>query len=307
MQTLFEGEFNMKLEKIKGSTYYINAPTNIGVYVFKNKNCLLIDTGINSTQAKKINEVLLENGLHPKYILNTHSHADHCGGNPYFQSTYPGCTVHASETERLYMENPELLDTLLFSSSPIKGLGPGYKPLKIDFTLETGTQKINDEKFEIIPLPGHSVGQIGVTTPEKVCFVGDAVFSEEIIEKYQFPYLFHIQKSLDTLQNLKNIDADYFVISHANEVISKEQMGELLDKNIRNIEKFSEQILELLDQSLTREDILENISILNDVSMDFKQYFRNLSTTSAFIKHLMDQNLLEYSMENGKLYYFKKP
>ena len=34
----------MELTKIKGSTYYINAPTNIGIYVFKNKNCLIIDT-----------------------------------------------------------------------------------------------------------------------------------------------------------------------------------------------------------------------------------------------------------------------
>ena len=43
----------MELTKIKGSTYYINAPTNIGIYVFKNKNCLIIDTGINNTQARK--------------------------------------------------------------------------------------------------------------------------------------------------------------------------------------------------------------------------------------------------------------
>lgn len=297
----------MKLEKIKGNTYYINAPTNIGVYVFKNKNCILIDTGINTTQAKKIDEVLVENGLHPKYIINTHSHADHCGGNHYFLNTYPGCTVHASETEKLYMENPELLDTLLFSASPVKGLSSGYKPLKVDFILEKGIQKINDEKFEVISLQGHSVGQIGVITPEKVCFVGDAVFSEEIIEKYQFPYLFDIQQSLDTLQNLKNTDADYYVISHSEGWVSLEQMGALLDKNIGNIEKFVQQMLELLDQSLTREDILENISVLNDLSMDFKQYFRNLSTTSAFIKHLMDKNLLDFSMENGKLYYFKKP
>jgi len=34
----------MELIKIKGNSYYIKAHTNIGVYMFKNKNCILIDT-----------------------------------------------------------------------------------------------------------------------------------------------------------------------------------------------------------------------------------------------------------------------
>ncbi len=43
----------MELTKIKGNSYYINFPTNIGVYIFKNKNCLLIDTGKNKYDGKK--------------------------------------------------------------------------------------------------------------------------------------------------------------------------------------------------------------------------------------------------------------
>jgi glyoxylase-like metal-dependent hydrolase (beta-lactamase superfamily II) len=44
----------MELEKIKGGTYYCPGNTNIGVYAFKNKNCLLIDTGINNTYARRL-------------------------------------------------------------------------------------------------------------------------------------------------------------------------------------------------------------------------------------------------------------
>ena len=51
----------MKLEKINGNTYYINAPTNIGVYTYKNKNCMLIDTGSTHSQGKKIDLILEEN------------------------------------------------------------------------------------------------------------------------------------------------------------------------------------------------------------------------------------------------------
>jgi hypothetical protein len=43
----------MNLEKINRNTHYIQAPTNIGIYVFKNKNVLIIDSAINRYEAKK--------------------------------------------------------------------------------------------------------------------------------------------------------------------------------------------------------------------------------------------------------------
>jgi hypothetical protein len=92
---------NMELIKIKGNTYYIQAGTNIGVISFKNKNCLLVDTAINNTAARKIDTIISENSLHAKYIINTHSHEDHCGGNNYFKDTYPGTYVYASEIEKI--------------------------------------------------------------------------------------------------------------------------------------------------------------------------------------------------------------
>lgn len=295
----------MSLNKIKGNSYYISATTNCGIFVFKNKNCLLVDTGINNTEAKKIDQILIENNLHPKYIINTHNHLDHCGGNTYFQRTYPGCLVYTSLKEKLFMENPEFQASILSSSSPIKGIDKSNKPITVDFVLDYGTNKINDEKFEVISLKGHSIEQIGIITPEKVCFLGDSIFSEEILEKYSFPYLYDIEESINTLNLLKDVDADYFIISHSNHVLNREQILVLVDKNLENIENFKNQMLDLLDQPLTREDLLENITILNDLSLNFYQYHLNFGGISAFITYLYSKGLINYSIENGKLYYFK--
>lgn len=295
----------MELNKIKGNTYYLNAPTNIGVYTFKNKNCILVDSGINTTVAKKIDEVLMENGLHTKYIINTHNHLDHCGGNIYFQNTYTGCLVYASEKEKLYMENPHLFPSMLFGASPIKELNRSNKPFKVDYVVEYGTNKINDEKFEIISLSGHSIDLIGVVTPEKVCFLGDSIFSQEIMEKYSLPYLYDIEAEIATLNSLRDVDADFFVISHCEKVIDKGELLSLIDLNLENIENYKNQILELLDQPLTREDILENLAVLNDLTMDFNQYHLNFAAVSAFVSYLFKQNLIQNSLENGKVYYFK--
>lgn len=295
----------MNLIKIKGNTYYINSPTNIGVYCFKNKNCLLIDTGLNNSAARKNDEILNQNNIHPKYIINTHSHLDHCGGNHYFKNKYTGCYVYASVKEKVYMENIELQPSMLYSSYPVKDLAGNIDDLKVDFLLEYGINKINDEKFEIIKIKGHSPEHIGIISPDKVCFLGDSIFSEEIIKKYSFPNLFHIHDSIDTLKSIREIEADYFMVSHAERIYDKEQICALAELNLRNIDKYRTEILELLDKPLTREEIMESLTILNDLELSFKQYHIYMSSLSAFLKLLLDQGLITYSIENGKLYYYR--
>ncbi len=295
----------MTLNKIKGNTYYIDGPTNCGVFVFKNKNCLIVDTGINNTEAKKIENLLTENNLHPKYIINTHSHLDHCGGNLYFKKNYTGCLVYTSKLEKLFMENTDLFSSILSSSYPSKAFNRSNKPLEVDFILEYGINKLNDEKFNIIALPGHSIEHIGIVTPEKVCFLGDSIFSSEILDKYSFPYLYNIEDSLLSLNKIKNIDADYFVISHSKKILDKSEINSLVDKNIENINKYKNQILDLLDQPLTRENILEDITILNNLSLNFYEYHLNFGGISAFISYLYNEKLIDYSIEDGNLYYFK--
>lgn len=297
----------MELTKIKGNTYYIKAPTNTGVYVFKNKNCILIDTGISNTQARQVDDILTKNNLHPKYIINTHNHIDHCGGNHYFQKNYPGCLVYSSSKERVFMENIELCPAILWGSTPIKDIYKINKPFTVDFTLKYGINKINDEKFEVISLPGHTEEHIGIITPEKVCFLGDAIFSKETLKKYSIPYLYDIDHSLETLEYIKTLDADFFVISHGNEIVPKEEIEDLCNKNIENINKYTDDILELLDQPLSKEDLLQNIAILNNLEMGIFQYYINQSTISAFLSHLISKNLVNHSVEDGKLYFFKKP
>lgn len=294
----------MDLIKIKGNTYYFNAPTNAGVYIFKNKNCLIIDTGLNNGHARKLEEALIDLGLHPKYIINTHSHMDHCGGNSYFQENYPGCVVYTSELEKVYLDNPHIPPSIIFSSSPPKELYRRQKPVNVDFTLDYGITRINDEKFEILSLKGHSVDQIGIVTPERVCFMGDSIFSEETIRRYGIPYLYDIEDTKATLNTLKVTDCDFFVPGHSDNFMTREELLVLIDKNLENIHKYENQIVELLDQPLTREELLENIIVLNDLEVSYRQFLLYHSSLSAFIAYLFNRDLISYSLENGKLYYY---
>lgn len=297
----------MELVKIKGNTYYIPSSTNIGVYKYKNKNCMIIDTGISNTSGRKIDELINQNALHVKYIANTHCHCDHAGGNGYFLNTYPGCEVYGSERTKLYLENPELLPSMFFAA-PVKisSLSSLVTPSKVQNVMEEGINKINDEKINVLDTNGHCPGQIALITPEKVCFTGDAVFSREILEKYKVPNITDIDAFLKSIDKLCEADADYYVLSHADKVYEKEEFLEVAKYNKDMINSTIKDMLDMMSQPQTREGLCESIFVLNDIKMTLSEYHLINTTVGACINHLYTNGEIDYSMEDGKLYYYAK-
>jgi len=298
----------MQLTKINGNTYYLPAPTNIGVFQFKDKYTLLIDTGDNNQQARKIADIIQDNNLNIKYIINTHNHIDHAGGNIFLQEHYPGALFYASEDEKLFLENGYLFPMYLYGGNPPHELYRHFlkgKKLRVDELLVPGTCKVNDERFEIIPLPGHARGQIGIGTRDRVCFLGDALFSREIIAKYSFPFLFDIGEQLNSYKTIEELDYEFYLIGHAAQIYDQLAIKDLVQYNRNNLKYYLDMALDLFTQPHTREELLEEICILEELTFDFNEYYFSLSTTGAIIAYLYDQGELKHKLENGKLYYYK--
>ncbi|MDN5343386.1 MAG: hypothetical protein PWP28_2266 [Oceanotoga sp.] len=295
----------MKLNKINRSTHYIDAPTNIGIYIFKNKNVLLIDTGINKYAAKKIEDILINNNLHPKYVINTHSHTDHCGGNNYFKENYPGIEFFSSNEEKIFIENPVYHQIISSSAYPSKKMKI-KNGSKIDYVLNEEMIKINDEKFQIFLFPGHTNGDIAILTNDRVCFMGDSIFSKDTLEKYPLTYLLNIEQRVDSILKMKEIDADYFVISHSEKILDKNDFMETIEENLKNIDKINKEIIEICSQPMTREDILQEFLILHDLEVDYKGYYVDFCAISAYLNFLINEEEIEVSIQEGKLYFYKK-
>ena len=81
-----------KLIQVSEQCYYINCPAKIGVYVPDKDNVYLIDSGNDKDAGRKVRQLLDKNGWNLRAILNTHSNADHIGGNRYLQGQ-TGCRV----------------------------------------------------------------------------------------------------------------------------------------------------------------------------------------------------------------------
>ena len=84
-----------ELGQVAENTYYINAPSKIGVYRVSDDDVWLIDSGNDKDAGRKIQKILDAQGWKLTAIINTHSNADHDGGNTLLQNRL-NCPVYTT-------------------------------------------------------------------------------------------------------------------------------------------------------------------------------------------------------------------
>lgn len=291
----------MNMIHVKGSTYYIPGHVCVGVYV-RGKECMLIDTGLDNSTARNILKELREAGLTPTVIVNTHSHADHIGGNHFIQKRMPVST-YVPDKEISAVQYPLHEPGYLFSAAPLKEMQNKFfmaRPSNVDGGLKPGRVELNGFEADIVSLQGHSMDQIGVVTADNVLFCGDAVISSEIISKYSCPYVFDVGNHLNTLEYLKGTGFEAYVMAHGRMV---KDIRPDAERNMKVMTGISDFILELLKQPATREDLIAEYVKGKNIDLSMIQYPLLLGAISAHLSYMADNGLLKYYFEEGKLYW----
>jgi glyoxylase-like metal-dependent hydrolase (beta-lactamase superfamily II) len=290
----------MILTGLKGNTAVITGAVNTGVIV-KGDHCLLIDTGLDRQAGKQILRCLSQEGLMPKVIINTHSHADHYGGNAYLKEQ-TGAKVYASALEKAIIENPYLEPFYLFSAAPTRHLATRFlmaEACSVDGILEPGSFEALGFDLQILALPGHSPAQIGVVAADGVVFCADAYFGRDIIEKYGMPYCADVTAALETLAMLRQSSYGLYVPCHGE--IEESPTGTIL-QNENIIEKTLDQILNILkDGGRTREEVLAAVMVQNDRKLDPVQYVLNHGAITACLSHLQKTGKVQFVFYEGKM------
>lgn len=119
----------------------------------------------------RIIEALQEHELNLKYIVNTHGHADHIGGNSYLKSKTgaPVC-IHPADAVKLVDASKNLSTRL--------GTQIVSDPMDIELT-EGTVLHLGETAFTVFHTPGHTVGGICLYTPGML-ISGDTLFSGSI-------------------------------------------------------------------------------------------------------------------------------
>lgn len=286
------------ITNLEGNTWMIHSPANIGIYVLKNR-VWLMDSGNDKEAGKQILKLIKANGWELEEIINTHSHADHIGGNAYLQQN-TGCGIRASRGESVVIREPLLEPSFLWGSYPFGALRNKFLQAKpSEVTKEIAPEEITDEAgLEIISLKGHSYDMIGIKTPDKVIFVGDSVLSKEIIEKYHLAVLYNVEEFLKSLDKLEKLDAKVFVPSHGKPV---EDIKELTNINRDKVLEIIEVIYDACLEPISFEGILEKMCMKYNIELNINQYVLVGSTIRSYISYMNDNNRLEYLFDHGKM------
>lgn len=285
----------MNLHHIAGNTYYISFPSIVGVYIFADQSCLLIDSGASDAFGSKTIKLLNNQGLKVHGILNTHFHGDHTGGNALIQEE-TNCLVYASMLDKAIIEHPIYSPFSVYSAYPLEALKNKLvmaRACNVTHEVNPPNVTINNEDFKIIDLGGHTMGQIGIVTPDEVFFTGDAIISERNLAKFPFLYMADLESHLQTIERLKKTNYPYVVASHDG-VLS--EWRKALMANEKQIEIIKDVIMEGLNKPRTKEAIVQIVVDELDLSINTSQYYLISASISAYISYLHKHKLIRHTI-----------
>ncbi len=157
------------------------------------KEAILIDPGYPD---RRLEQDIQNLGAHVKYIINTHGHIDHIGGNyEMAELTHAPVLIHEKDQDMLLQVNPNQWF-----------LNDSYQVKEADRLVEDGEiLEFGNKKATVLYTPGHSLGGICILIDDAV-FTGDTLFQGSIgrtdLEGGDFDTLIHsIQTKLMTLED----------------------------------------------------------------------------------------------------------
>lgn len=283
----------MDLIRLSDRTYYIPGPVNIGVIVLEKSNIILVDSGIDSNYAKKVYDLLSDYRYKVKYILNTHSHADHIGGNNFFQKE-TGCKVLASPLEAPMIKYPLIQAAILFSGAPTQDLMNRFimaLPSQPEIFTENELS-IDDLKIKVLDLPGHSINQKGFMV-DGTAFIGDALFSDQFLKKHQFPFNYDPLTHLKTLESLKKLTANIFVGGHLPHTNNISLLAVNNSIHVNNAISF---MIRLLKIPQSQDRVVKSFLTHFEKKKSGWQYFLFRATVNGYLSALHKQGTIKYKV-----------
>lgn len=285
-----------ELYQVGEKSYYIDCPAKIGLYKINDEEVYLIDSGNDKDAGRKVRKILDEKGWKLKGILNTHSNADHIGGNRYLQQQ-TGCKVFSGGIEAAFTRYPVLEPSFLYGGYPGKDLRH-----KFLMAQESSVSDFSDMEFpggiEIIPLKGHFFDMVGFRTPDDVVYLADCLSSKETLDKYKIGFIYDVDAYVDTLESVKEMKAKMFVPSHAE---ATDDIKSLAQYNIDKVLEVGDKIAQLCSEPSCFENILQRIFSDYGLIMNFEQYVLIGSTVRSYLSWLKDTGRVTSYFENNML------
>jgi glyoxylase-like metal-dependent hydrolase (beta-lactamase superfamily II) len=227
---------------------------------------VLVDTGLAGTPEEIIIPYLEEVGLSLEDIdevIISHADVDHCGGNRALKERHPSLWFSCGEIDRPYVENNRVMLAEIYRWSEPYGFGPdevskewiltelgGDSP--IDAGLRGGeTMRLGpDRRVEILHLPGHTPGHLGIWDPRNgAAIVIDAALETGIYDREGNrlipPRYFDAAGYQGTIRKLQTLSPEHLLTAHYPPMQGSEVL-DFLDRSLG----FTEQVHRVVGEGL---------------------------------------------------------
>lgn len=285
-----------ELIQVGRQSYYISCPAKIGIYAQSDDEIYLIDSGNDKEAAKKVLKIASQQGWAIKGILNTHSNADHVGGNAYIQEK-TGCPVFSSGIEADITRHPLLEPSFLYGGYPCSSLRNKFLMAKPSIVTDFSSPEFPDE-VGIIALPGHFFDMVGFRTPDNTVFIADCVSSPQTLAKYGVTFIYDVAQYLATLDMVERLEADIFVPSHADPC---PDMTELATFNRQKVYEIENVIISICRTPQTIDDVISAVFKAFNLTMSIEQYVLVGSTIKSYLSWMKDRSIIDFSTTDSRL------
>lgn len=276
---------------------------NVGVLANEAGQIVLVDTGLNDTSAKKaLKAVREELGGEVVAILTTHAHADHFGGNATVVKR-TGAAVHAPAFDEAVLRYPMLQPVFLYGGAdPLDTLRGRFllaDASPVDVIIQPGTHEVAGISVEIVPLYGHSPGQLGYLVGD-VFFCADVVLPASVLDKYRIPYLYSLTDHLAALEHARSIAHRVAMPGHG-AILTNADLNALIDQNTQLAHDVLAAALELTSTPRTAESVLQGLlQRFGAPVADAPSFYLLQPTALAFLSHLHREGLVAHEVRDGQ-------
>ncbi len=291
------------LLELAPSCYYLPGSVNVGVVSNDRHEALIIDSGGDKEYGRNIRKAVEGAKLKAVALLNTHSHADHYGGNDFLTRNM-GVPVYAPDIEEAILRYPYLEPMYLYGgAAPLAGLHNKWLEAKASPVREI--YAVNDEPLTVGPFTlqrhdtsGHAVRQvaIGVGT---VLYAADAFFGAEVLAKYEIPFVHDVAGQLATLDKLLTLPYEIFVPGHG---APTRDIHPAVEANRGAIHQAAAWVQAAVQGSSTTSDIVHQVTAhLQNPPSSLSTYFLMQSCVLAYLTYLTNRGTITPIVEAGVL------
>lgn len=186
--------------------------------LIKDEHPILIDTGFGS-EVKNTEKLIKEAGVSPEelhFIVNTHYHSDHVGGNFHLQKKYGvPIAAHKWEADLINFCDPEACSA--------EWLDQPVEPYRVDRKLADNDEiNTGSRTLKVLHTPGHTLGHISLYEPEgEILICGDLFHQNDIGWLNIFREgVTSIQRSLESLDRLSTLQIQQAYSGHGPQIVN---------------------------------------------------------------------------------------